>query len=116
MKLRGLLWFACALVAPAGCNHSASHAPPDAAAPPDAPITHGFMCENTTCNSDTQYCYQFVGGVNGVDPTFGCNALPAACQSAHTCDCVMANATFGCGTQLECSVQGAAVTVVCPGI
>jgi len=99
----------------AGCGHQASHAAPDAAAS-DAPIAHPFACENSTCDSDTQYCFEFVGGAGGVAPMIGCNALPAACQSSHTCDCVMANTTSGCGTPLQCSVQGAAVTVICQGI
>lgn len=116
MKLRGLLWFACALVALIGCGHSGSHAAPDALATNDAPLAHPFACENSTCDSDTQYCFEFVGGAGGVAPTIGCNALPAACASSHTCDCVMANTTTGCGTPLQCSVQGAAVTVICQGI
>jgi len=100
----------------AGCGHQASHAAPDAAAASDAPIAHPFTCAGATCDSATQFCYEFQGGAGNIQPTVGCNALPAACLSSHTCVCVMTNTSSACGAARQCSVQGAAVTVICQGI
>src|SRR5207249_491560 len=98
------------VAAVAGCDHHNPHGSVDAPGASDAPAGATFQCGTATCSLAAQYCYEFQGGVGGVDPTVGCNDLPAACVATRTCDCVMANTTSACGATRFCSVQGAAIT------
>jgi hypothetical protein len=61
------------------------------------------------CDPATQYCYHIFAGV---EPTLGCNALPAACTAAPTCACVIADID-PCNGALSCSQDASGITVVC---
>jgi hypothetical protein len=61
------------------------------------------------CNPATEYCYQIFAGVQ---PTLGCNALPAACVAAPTCACVTADID-PCGGALSCTQDANGIAVAC---
>ena len=72
---------------------------------------HTFACDNATCAEGAQYCFRYANGVAAA--VAGCNDLPAACASAPTCDCLMANVTASCGNLATCAAQGADLTLSC---
>lgn len=98
-----LLWITC-LVA---CSNSKS------AAKIDAPIDTPPETPCTTCDPSTQYCYQQAAGLVGSSPAIGCNAIPAACASPATCDCLKANTTTVCATAAMCAGSGGLLTLTC---
>ncbi|HEY3801802.1 MAG TPA: hypothetical protein VGL61_04310 [Kofleriaceae bacterium] len=71
-----------------------------------------FTCGSATCETATQFCYQIESGRLPASPAGGCNAIPAACGNAPSCECVTGAFTFSCGGT-SCSALGSAITVTC---
>jgi hypothetical protein len=59
-----------------------------------------FTCGTALrCQTNAEYCYTFVGGVPGSQPSYACVAVPPACRPTPTCSCLQGQNIPGTCTQ-----------------
>src|SRR5438552_2676619 len=106
MTLRSLACTALLLAWTAGISAcgggSSTDATPQADAGADAATTDGAAA--CGCDTTSEFCYATLSGKAPRSATPGCNALPAACASDVTCDCVLSNGDFACGVAPTCVI------------
>lgn len=69
-----------------------------------------FACGSVFCMEDAEYCQRTTADVAGTADAYACRALPAACSTRPSCDCV---ASEPCAADCN-DVQGN-LTLTCPG-